>query len=564
MQNEMRIELTRLQNSVLRSAYICRNISESIVDDRRFLNRLYEISSGQYDGALELMYFHRTEIKSLERMLNSNDLLAHIRIHIDSDDMIEMMPALYKLDRARWSLWYESEIAEGGQWFFDYGQSSPLWAGSIIYPNPPGTAALLTRIRLGADRYAILEVSAYMNVLFPALGWDIPGKTAVYVGENKKIFPSSYAWLADIDYELLSAHIDLNIKAEQFHRSAINGIPVMLGVSPLNGFPGTLVLVSSMQDEYSSLFLLLLGQSAAMLAVLLLSVMAVRWIITKMMKRFYIVVDSVKKIQQGDLLIAIPDFGQNEIGELGRNVNIMADRIQTLIDENVRQQLSVRDSRLKALQNQINAHFLYNVLETIKMMAEIQKIYQISDAIATLGNLLRYNLDWTEGNVTLAQEIEYAKHYLTLINLRYDFETRLIINADDKYKKAVIPKMTLQPIIENTIVHGFDEKPPEISIYLEVYAESDDVFIELSDSGCGMDEGALAKLRKEIHGPGPMVKSGGNGVGLKNIHDRIRLMYGANYGIDIASEPGRYTKTIIKIPFRAVNDFSFRKADVFI
>ena len=147
----------------------------------------------------------------------------------------------------------------------------------------------------------------------------------------------------------------------------------------------------------------------------------------------------------------------------------------------------MKNSEIKALQNQINVHFIYNVLESIKMMAEIDEKYEISDAVTSLGKLLRYGMKFSSKNVTVEQEIEYIRNYLDLINLRFDFEIILAINIPQFIYKQEIPKMTLQPIVENAIYHGIEELAEDSSIYIKGYVEGEDILIEITDSGKGMN-----------------------------------------------------------------------------
>ena len=145
----------------------------------------------------------------------------------------------------------------------------------------------------------------------------------------------------------------------------------------------------------------------------------------------------------------------------------MLDNIQVLMREKIQQEVLVKNTEIKALQNQINAHFIYNVLESIKMMAEIDEKYEISDAITALGELLRYNLKWVSSNVTIREEVAYIRNYIRLMNLRYDFAIILSVNIDDDIYSQSIPKMSLQPIVENAILHGIAELGEDATIYIK-------------------------------------------------------------------------------------------------
>ena len=157
---------------------------------------------------------------------------------------------------------------------------------------------------------------------------------------------------------------------------------------------------------------------------------------------------------------------------------------------------------------------------------------------------------WASGNVTVAEEIDYIKNYLALINLRFDYEIYLSLNMDDIIYKQEIPKMSLQPIVENAIYHGIEAIAEDTSIYIKGHVEGEDCIIEITDAGRGMSEEEVSKLYKKISGEIETSGGSGNGIGLKNVQDRIKMSFGQNYGIEISSKLGCYTKIMVRIPLR--------------
>jgi two-component system sensor histidine kinase YesM len=241
------------------------------------------------------------------------------------------------------------------------------------------------------------------------------------------------------------------------------------------------------------------------------------------------------------------------MGELAHQVNRMLDNIQNLMNENIQREVLVKDSQLRALQNQINAHFIYNVLESIKMMAEMQEEYDISDAITSLGKLLRYSMRWTSKTVLVSEELEYIKDYMALINLRFDYEIYLSLNVPEEVMKQSIPKMSLQPIIENAIIHGVEELADDTTIYVKGIPEGESCTIEITDNGRGMNDEELEVLRKKISGEIETKGGSSNGIGLKNVQDRIHMEFGEQYGIEVAAMEGCYTKVCVRIPMKRVS-----------
>lgn len=181
-------------------------------------------------------------------------------------------------------------------------------------------------------------------------------------------------------------------------------------------------------------------------------------------------------------------------------------------------------------------------------MAEIDEEYAISDAVTSLGKLLRYSMKWVSGNVLVEQELEYIKNYMTLINLRFDYEIYLSLNIPELILKQEIPKMSLQPIVENAICHGIEQMAEDTNIYIKGLLEGDDCVIEITDAGKGMTEDEVKRLKQKIAGEIDSNGGSGNGIGLKNVQDRIHIAFGEKYGIEIASMIGCYTKIRVRIP----------------
>ncbi len=139
---------------------------------------------------------------------------------------------------------------------------------------------------------------------------------------------------------------------------------------------------------------------------------------------------------------------------------------QIPMKENINREVPEEEQReSRHFKTRCNAHFIYNVLEAVKMMAEINEEYEFSDSVTALGELLRYGMKWTSSDVTIRQEVEYIKNYIQLMNLRYDYTIGLSINIPDHIYEQQIPKMSLQPIVENAICHGIEETE-EDSCYL--------------------------------------------------------------------------------------------------
>lgn len=211
-------------------------------------------------------------------------------------------------------------------------------------------------------------------------------------------------------------------------------------------------------------------------------------------------------------------------------------------------QIALKNAEIKALQNQINAHFMYNALESIKMMAEIQGSFEISDAMTSLGQMFRYSMKWSaSGMVNLKDELEYIKKYLDLLNLRCDYEIYLSLNIPKEFLDVQIPKMSLQPLVENSIYHGIEDMAEDTSICIEAFEENGILNIEVYDEGKGISKDNLLKINEKLQSK-HIDESKEHGRALFNVQERIRMYFGEEFGIKIFSKENLFTKVLVQIP----------------
>lgn len=254
--------------------------------------------------------------------------------------------------------------------------------------------------------------------------------------------------------------------------------------------------------------------------------------------------DSMARVQEGDF--DGPDVevdSENEIGSLTRSFNMMTHRIHELMEQNVRDQEEKRKSELKALQSQINPHFLYNTLDSIIWMAEGKKNEEVVLMTASLARLLRQSISNEDEVVPIAQEIEYARGYLTIQKMRYKDKMEFQIDVDPSILHINLIKLVLQPIIENAIYHGLKYKESKGLLQVKGYRKDGNAVLQVIDNGVGMDADTLAHIYDKHK-----VNYQSNGVGVYNVQKRLQLYYGSDYGIVYESERGKGTTATITIP----------------
>ena len=256
--------------------------------------------------------------------------------------------------------------------------------------------------------------------------------------------------------------------------------------------------------------------------------------------------DTMKKVQEGDFSSTdVVVDSRNEIGSLTKSFDVMTHRIQELMEQNVHEQEEKRKSELKALQSQINPHFLYNTLDSIIWMAEGKKNEEVVLMTASLARLLRQSISNEDEVVPIANEVEYARGYLTIQKMRYKDKLEFQIDVDSSILYIPLIKLVLQPIIENSIYHGLKYKESKGLLIVKGFMKDGNAVLQVIDDGVGMDEETLAHIYDKHK-----VNYHSNGVGVYNVQKRLKLYYGENYGITYTSEKGKGTTATITIPGR--------------
>ena len=255
--------------------------------------------------------------------------------------------------------------------------------------------------------------------------------------------------------------------------------------------------------------------------------------------------ESVKTYEAGgkpDIYIG----GSSEIRHLGYSVQRSYERIETLMGEIIRQQNERRKSELDALQSQINPHFLYNTLESITWMVEAQKNEEAVIMISELAKLLRVSLSRGKTIIPVKDELQHSRSYMNIQLVRYKERFQMEFQMDKEIEDYCIVKLVIQPILENAIYYGVGnmDEDDEGKITVRGEKKEDDIYIIIEDNGMGMRKEVLENILKDNN----KVPKHGSGVGVINVHSRIQLMFGEQYGLGIYSEPDEGTRVVIHIP----------------
>lgn len=257
--------------------------------------------------------------------------------------------------------------------------------------------------------------------------------------------------------------------------------------------------------------------------------------------------DTIGRIRGGETKLRVTYQVQDEIGKLGEEFNYMLDSIESLIGQQYQDKLLLNRAQYQALQAQINPHFLYNTLDTMSSIASVQKCDLVGDLCQSLSNIFRYSLDMKYPYATVAREIAHLKNYIFVMNVRMRQEIRYHFDIDEDALLYSMPKISIQPLVENAINHGLKNKRGEKNIEIKIWQAQGKLYVMVKDDGVGMDAAKINRLLKE--NDRDLIEKG-DSIGLSNINARLKMIYGEEYGLTVESEPGKGSAVYLTVAAR--------------
>lgn len=254
---------------------------------------------------------------------------------------------------------------------------------------------------------------------------------------------------------------------------------------------------------------------------------------------------SIKALEGGQEDVEIEEGGCYEIQHLSRSVRSMVSTMRHLMDDIIRQEGQKRRGELEVLQSQINPHFLYNTLDSVIWMVEAEQRAEAIQMVTSLARFFRISLSKGKSVIPLSDELDHARHYMNIQQIRFKNRFTTRIEARPGTEELYTLKLIVQPILENAIYHGMASAEDDGLIQVTAWREEDSLVIDVADNGLGMRPEVAAALLDEDR---PEVRTSGSGIGLRNVHRRIRLTFGPEYGLTIFSEPDEGTLVRIRLP----------------
>lgn len=256
-------------------------------------------------------------------------------------------------------------------------------------------------------------------------------------------------------------------------------------------------------------------------------------------------VDAMNLVKNGDLNAEVKNDSRDEIGQVARNFNRMLSQIRQLLNNVKNKEKQKRKAELAALQAQINPHFLSNTLNTVRCLAHTQKAENIENLLLSLIELMHVSMDIREDLIPIRQEISYVRSYMEIMSYREYSNFTTVYEVQPDLEDSLVPKLILQPLVENALIHGIQNKNGEGQIILRVIGDETNVFITIIDNGQGIPPDVLPTiLEQKSREDGPYF----SGIGLSNVNERIKMLFGDSYGLFIESIYQMYTTVEVVLP----------------
>ena len=473
---------------------------------------------------------------------------ASITIHVDNPTILGSPEILKVSDKVRQEEWYKNAISNSGKiaWRYTTDELTHLEYLSLVRcikdTNGKQTGVLVISINTSILKKIIDTDPLNTSILLD--GKTISSKDGYEIDEK------------DLLKQTIKSSVDnsINVFKTQFNNKesymVLNSFRIEKTME--NNFKVLSILpIDKIMNETNKV---MLNSILAIVATMFLALIVIIYFSRNISSRIDLLRREMHRVVNGDFYIMKCIDGTDEIGQLYEDLNIMIESIKKLIDEVYvekiqKEQLraSQKEAEFKMLANQINPHFLYNTLETIRMKAYCNGEKEIADIVKRLGKIMRRNLEVSGRMVTLKSELELIESYLQIQSMRFEGMVKYELNIEnsiDKENYEILP-LLLQPVVENAFIHGLEEKKEKGTIIINIFKKEHNLIIEINDNGVGIKSEKLREINEKLI---LYMDSNGKSIGMINVNQRIKIHYGKEYGLSIESEFGKGTKAKLSLP----------------
>ena len=437
------------------------------------------------------------------------------------------------------------------------GFREPLYQSSTIEWILPVVRPIKNRYDSGTSGWVYLAVSdRVIRDYLTAFPLSSDSSLTITIGEKNYLLSDNHFVETTLDHTVLSdlSKDALNPDTKAQLIQLADGTRRRLVTCPLGGNGWTISLLLSEQDystQTQAYLLIILGIGIVIILMGFLLALLLNRTISQPVNRLS---DRIHCISEGDFSRDETIEGSDELGHIGQGINYMSENVQLLMERRVADEKQKKDLEYQILQSQINPHFLYNTLNSIKWMATIQNAPGIAEMTTSLARLMKNVAKGTAAQIPLKEELALVNDYVLILKYRYGGNLTVTYDiADEALNDCLIHRFSLQPLVENALFHGIEPKgcPGLINIAAKrtVNARGDDLLqISVTDNGVGMDEETIKQVLQE---GGKTSADFFKQLGIHNVHTRIQYAFGPDYGVTIHSKIGEYTTMMLQLPLHS-------------
>ncbi|NOW06630.1 cache domain-containing sensor histidine kinase [Clostridium beijerinckii] len=539
--------ITDAENNVNTMQYRLEEITKiaTKVSDMIYMdNKLTSLLTQKYSNSVEFINAYNN-YQVVENYLKYYRELSNITIYSENDTLLSTASILKVDNEIRGEKWYVEAIEGKGKisWKLtkdEISDSEHLSLIRSIYDNSGKMIGVLVidinnyslKAIMDSDSNSIVAIDGHTILLKENydLGQELSAEIVKQLSENNKLVTKT-------SFEGEESYLIMN--SFKIEKSLRNNLQVLVLLPSLK-------ITEQTNNVILNSLIVALGAVIGSLIIIIYFSKGISSRINSLRREMHRVVN-------GDFYIREEIYGVDEIGQLYQDLKFMIESIRNLINQVYIQEIqeeklkaSQKEAEFKMLSSQINPHFLYNTLETIRMKAFCKGDKEIADIVKKLGKIMRRNLEVSGRPVTLKSELGLISNYLEIQSMRFEgmVNYELIIDDEVSIKEYMILPLLLQPVVENAFVHGLEERKEKGTILIRLYNEGRQLIIQVEDNGIGIEEEKLKMLNETLN----KVEDESKSIGMRNVNKRIKIHYGNEYGVKIESEFKVGTSVKIYLP----------------
>ena len=509
--------VSQTKDGIVNKFNIAENVGEQIAYNsrlQRFLSRQFIFKPNAFEEYIDFIY------PFINNALNFNQInIYNISIFVTNASIPESWSRFYHVSRIEEQSWYKDFVESDSNYMWMYRDIADLFKTHRNVDHSKVFTYVRKLYSLNNKYLGIAVIDIKVDDLLSALRSSYNGQWLAYLLDSGTILlPDDQA---DEDVKL----VDINAKQSVGH--FVNEDKLYL-YQKLEEYDLMLVHKVSMKALIQSSRTGNINIILSVVFGILLLVIATYLILNILFSKIRQIIHVMNEVARGNFNIRIPVEGNNEIGQIANDFNTLIERVNNLVDNLIKKEIAQREAQLKALQYQINPHFIYNTIDSFRMKMVLIGEYETAEVITDFGKMLRYNMTDESMHTTIAEEVEYVKKFLNLQKFRYGERISLNIELPVELKRAKILRFILQPIVENSLSHGLTGIDQKVNIDIFFQLKNNMIAITVQDDGVGIDPVRLEEIKRQLYAQTEynevVHKDDSGSIGLININQRLKTL----------------------------------------